>query len=101
MTKHRVVGSTIVYRESDHQRRVEPTAELIATFDVNVGRPTQIVTRFERRDRRRSTVEPNVEDVRLFCELSRATLFALEIIGKQFARFALVPGVCRLFFEDV
>ena len=86
-------GSVVAGAAGFDQRRIEPAAKLIASFDVNVRRPTQVVAILEHRDRRRTAVKPDVEDVGLFRKLRGAALLAFEIRGQQFSRIALVPGI--------
>ena len=90
---HGAIGRPAARAEADEQRTLEPAAILVRAFDVEVGRPRQLLGVAEHRLVARARVEPHVEDVALALELAPAALRAREPVGQELLDRALVPRV--------
>ena len=69
--------------EADQERALEPAAMLVAAFEIDVGRPRQLVTERQHRLMARAGVEPHVEDVPFAFERRAAARRAGEPLGNE------------------
>ena len=75
------VRSTIVRRDTAAKARIEPTAILIAAFEIDIGRESErIATSFQNCDTARTRIEPNVENIGLFAKFRTVAIAAFVAV---------------------
>ena len=66
--QHALVRRFAAPRHSGQQRRLEPSAILVATLHIQIRRPGQIVAVVQHRRVRAAGIEPHIHDVAFFAE---------------------------------
>ena len=95
------VRSALAERADGHeQRRLEPTAVLVAALDIHIRRPEALVA-LHGGNVGRAGVEPAVERVGLLREVLAAAVRAGEAFGQDVGRRAVEPGVAAFLFKEL
>src|SRR5688572_19340305 len=79
---------------------MEPATKLVAAFEVKARRPRQTIRFVENGQVARAGVEPDVENISFFNELSAATPGAFPVLTDQLGRPALVPDIRGVLAEE-
>src|SRR5581483_7572399 len=95
------VRRAAVNTHSNQQRAMEPAAVLVASFQIEIGRPWQIGAAPEHGEVAGAGIEPHIENVGLFAKQRSAALAAPGSGGNQLACLALVPYIGRMLAEKV
>ena len=75
------VRCTVVSRDAAAKARIEPTAILIAAFEINIGWESErIAASFKYRDTARTRIEPNVENIGLFAKFRTVAIAAFVAV---------------------
>ena len=89
----RAIGSLVAGADGAQQGRMEPSAVLVAAFEIEIGGPGQAGFVAEHGGVAASGLEPDIQNVRLFCELRIAALGAFGSGRDQGVGLRCVPGV--------
>ncbi len=95
-----LVGGLVADSDGEEQGGVEPAAVLVSAFGVEVGGEVKLGFYFEDAVPACSGLEPDVEDVHLFAELSAAA-GAGGAGGQEGGHVVDVPGISAFFAEEI
>src|SRR5262245_59782171 len=82
MRHHRLVRRSIPCSYGGQQRAIEPATMLVASFEVQVGRPRQVGMRFQYSGMADTGIEPYIQNIHLLHEAVAAALGATVSRGE-------------------
>ena len=83
MRDHLLVGCLAACGTCFQKGRMKPAAMLVGTFKINIGRPLQIVARFQNKRMRYAAVEPDIENI-CYALIVRRRIFRAQKILRVF-----------------
>ena len=81
-------------RAGFEQGGMKPAAMLVRAFQINIGRPVQVVAFFQHKGVCRAAVKPDIENV---CDL--LIILCLICVTKKNLRVGVEPRICALSFH--
>ena len=95
---HRLVGRAAARAAGFQQRGMEPAAMLVRAFEIDVGRPGEVLVlaRLQAEGVGRAGIEPDIDDVLDLLELVR-----IVVVAEEARRRRLEPGIGAFAAEGV
>ena len=94
--RHRAIRRNAVQPDRAEQRRVEPSAVLVAALKIHIGGLPLAVDAGQHARLRGATLKPHVNDVHLLAELRATAVGALASRRENLRRAVCVPGIRAL-----
>ena len=94
------IGSTHTERTNRYkQRALEPSAVLVAAFDIHIGGPEALIT-LHSSIVGGTGVKPAVQCVGFLGEVRAAAMGAYKALREKIGSIQIKPGIAALLFED-